>query len=54
MKLRNPYGEDRVVPALGRIVEADEVIELDDKDKAQIASFQESGWEPVSDKKKES
>lgn len=51
MKFRNPYGEDRVVPALNRIVQADEVVDVPD---ALADGFHAAGWSEVTPKKQES
>ena len=44
MKFKSPYDEDREVPALGRIVEVGEVVEVPE---SLAESFLAAGWEGV-------
>lgn len=43
-KIRQPYGEPRDVPWLGRTVRPGEVVTVPEAD---LASYLEAGWEPV-------
>lgn len=44
MQVRQPYGEERFVPWLGRTVQPGEVAEVPDDD---LASYLEAGWTPA-------
>lgn len=44
MKVKQPYGELRFVPWIGRNVEPGEVVEVPETD---LASYLEAGWEPA-------
>lgn len=42
-KVKQPYGDERFVPWIGRTVQPGEVVEVPDRD---LPSYLEAGWEP--------
>ena len=46
-RVKQPFGEERFVPWIGRVVRPGEVVEVPDGD---LPSYLEAGWEPGQDK----
>ncbi|WP_319460087.1 hypothetical protein [Micromonospora sp. RTP1Z1] len=46
-RVKQPFGEERFVPWIGRIVEPGETVEVPDGD---LVNYLEAGWQPGQDK----